>query len=284
MYKNGVQLTFRSFAKNFTPPIIFTLIKRVYLILTRRTVLSRPSWRKAVTGPLIGHDLFIEESPMGTSMLNGTYDSILFESASELLKNSKIIIDIGAHIGYHSLCFAAIAPNCNVISYEPAPVNLKLFQIALDKNADLKERIQLKPIAVGANDGELEMMISPDSSSVKSSMCYLSGMSEIIHVNRSRDYVNFEPVKVRVVALDKETAELNDRVGIVKIDVEGSEVDVIMGGKNFLLKHQPTLFIEVHSAALAFQLSSLLADLHYKSEVIDDQSRNRCVIRANPLN
>jgi hypothetical protein len=83
MYKNGVQLTFRSFAKNFTPPIIFTLIKRVYLILTRRTVLSRPSWRKAVTGPLIGHDLFIEESPMGTSMLNGTYDSILFESASE---------------------------------------------------------------------------------------------------------------------------------------------------------------------------------------------------------
>ena len=273
----------RKIVKSITPPLVFDLLKYAYVRIKRKNTHNELSWQRATAGPLISRELFIEESPMGSAMLTGTYDIRLFNSAAEILSQSEIVIDIGAHIGYHSLCFAAISPKCKVISYEPAPVNLNLLKAILERNTDLKERIEVKSFAVGARKGTLEMMVSSDMSSIKSSMCFLSPQSEKIHVKRSRDYAGFKEIQVHVVSLDQETAGLNGRVGLVKIDVEGSEVEVIMGGREFLMKHRPSLFIEVHSAALAVQLTSALIELEYAVQIIDDQSRNRCVIRANPI-
>ena len=55
---------------------------------------------------------------------------------------------------------------------------------------------------------------------------------------------------------------------VVKIDVEGEEVDVLNGGMNTLSSAAPVLLVEVHSDELARQTHNLLAELGYTISTI----------------
>lgn len=63
---------------------------------------------------------------------------------------------------------------------------------------------------------------------------------------KDNDIINFEN-DIETVTLDSflQEAKEGDRV-FVKIDTEGSDLDVILGGKEFIKKFKPTLAIEFH--------------------------------------
>ena len=50
---------------------------------------------------------------------------------------------------------------------------------------------------------------------------------------------------------------------LMKIDVEGAELDVLRGARGILAAHHPVLFLEVHSPELRVDCESLLHDLGY---------------------
>ncbi|GAF71023.1 unnamed protein product, partial [marine sediment metagenome] len=71
---------------------------------------------------------------------------------------------------------------------------------------------------------------------------------------------------------------------IIKIDVEGSESLVLNGGKDFLQKNKPIIFIEIHNILMMFYALSFLRRLGYDVKVLDEEKAtlSRCFIIARP--
>lgn len=55
---------------------------------------------------------------------------------------------------------------------------------------------------------------------------------------------------------------------LVKIDVEGAELNVIAGGRMFFSKHRPRLLVEVHGAKNLNDCIKLLKEYGYKTRTV----------------
>lgn len=142
-------------------------------------------------------------------------------------KASDVIIDIGAHIGIHTIHFAKRAKL--VIAIEPEPENFSLLKINILANK-LNNVIAL-PIATSNHDGLIRLCMSS-----------ASGAHTVEAVNNCVD-----ELIVKCKRIDSLLRILGiNRIDIVKIDVEGHEYKVINGMQEILAKSPPrVLIIEV---------------------------------------
>jgi hypothetical protein len=59
--------------------------------------------------------------------------------------------------------------------------------------------------------------------------------------------------------------------GLLKIDVEGAEVDVLRGAEGLLARHRPHVILETHSAELERGCAELLAGFGYRPVVVSQR-------------
>jgi len=73
---------------------------------------------------------------------------------------------------------------------------------------------------------------------------------------------------------------------IIKIDVEGAELLVLRGGKDFLQHKSPKLLLEIHNITLMHDIVNLLRDLNYDTNILDEENAelSRCFITAQKPN
>jgi FkbM family methyltransferase len=151
------------------------------------------------------------------------------------------VVDVGANIGYNTLHAARRAgPHGRVIAVEPAPDNLEVLQRNLA--AAGATNVVVAPVAAGAVPGLRELFVRGRTSAVNSLFprsCY-AFVTDI--------------VRVPVVPLDDLVAGGAD---VVKIDVEGAELEVLEGMPRVLEK-PPVLVVEWHP--LLQQLAGYDAD------------------------
>jgi FkbM family methyltransferase len=120
----------------------------------------------------------------------------------------RTIVDLGSNIGGSVLYFACRYPAARIYGVEPDPAT---FQ-KLEANVIPLENVQVLPLAVGDRDGAAEFYPNPRTwgSSLKSTLATGPGIT------------------VQVRTLDTLLDEIGlDRVDLVKLDIEGSEHDVL---------------------------------------------------------
>jgi FkbM family methyltransferase len=215
-------------------------------------------------------------------MADGVFDSAMFGALAGIPLEGKTFWDIGAHLGYHSLSFAALGgQGSRVLAFEPNPFNLERLAGNLETNPELAKRIEVLPFAVAARDGELGFVLSPDIENGMSSCSFLEGAQP---PRESKDYSNFTRQTVATVSLDSFFAKRNEPPpAVLKIDVEGGELLVLEGGREFLTRHQPFILMEVHNIQLMFHVQSRLMAMGYQLTLIDDlhSSKSRCFVAAH---
>lgn len=137
-----------------------------------------------------------------------------------------LVIDIGANIGTFSVISgAALMPydRVHVVAFEPATPSLELLKENIRING-LDTVVEPSGLMVGAVDGvDVDFCFSPDA----------SGASGMRFQDQSSGYTT---CKVRSTTLD---AYLMDRLMdfdavIVKLDVEGAEVEVMRGAEGLM--------------------------------------------------
>lgn len=144
-----------------------------------------------------------------------------------LLAPERVFIDVGAHIGYLGLVGAKYAQHAFL--YEPGLASFERMTRNLVLNPVLAAKITARRIAISSAPGEMTLYASqagPDTASLRS---------------LSPDAVS-EPV--RVETLDAEIPA-DTGVGLIKIDVEGAEMDVLAGARRILAQDQPMILIEL---------------------------------------
>ena len=83
-----------------------------------------------------------------------------------------------------------------------------------------------------------------------------------------------EELKVQEVTVDQFVKENNLDVGLITIDVEGAEKDLLSGAVETIKSQKPMLFISIyHSAEDFFEIKPWIEnlDLGYKFEIIKEQ-------------
>lgn len=135
-----------------------------------------------------------------------------------ILNEKSVYIDVGAHIGDSSLIAASKIKSGKVIAFEPTPDVFSELQKNIRLN-NLENIIQAEQKAVSGVVGKARFA--------------LEGASEVNHLVAGKS--NAKSIQVAVTTIDEVvSANKLKSVDLLKIDVEGFELMVLMGAKKAL--------------------------------------------------
>lgn len=160
----------------------------------------------------------------------GVYEIATLNAIRRFLQPDGNLLDVGSHNGSVALFASKIASKGSVIAFEPVA---ELFQL-LQENKQLNHANNLKLVnmALGAKEGNVSINVNHNNRG-----------SSSIHNTGHEIYAEKEQVVVDT--LDNQVAQAGLlRVNIIKIDVEGFELEVLNGAKETLQRFKPLLIIE----------------------------------------
>ena len=146
-------------------------------------------------------------------------------------------VDVGANCGYYSLIIAKKIKKIKILAFEPNIEAIAKFKKSLKRNLLLKKKIKLKEYGLANKNSKYLMR-----SLVKYGYAQSSGSS--IEKNNDKSLSNI----VRYFAEFKkgdDQIKINKKIISLKVDVEGSEFDVLNGLKNLFKKNKVFLQIEI---------------------------------------
>lgn len=239
-----------------------------YLFETYRSRTSRPNWQFIQNGYLCGLRMWLDvkRNDIFLNMVNGDYDSFIYKMINPSKYAGKVVWEVGAYMGYHTLGFAKmVGTKGKVVVIEPNRANRKRIEINLNGNADIKNQVHLIPVALGAKPGKMKFITTNDVDSVQSSGGYLNSVLPPLN---PIVYRNFESVSTMVETIDSIVVKQPGwKPDLINIDVEGAEAEVIMGGIKTLGRYHPVLFIEVHHIKVMKEIVEILIPLKYQIEI-----------------
>lgn len=202
----------------------------------------------------IGFDIFV----------NGIYEPGTVGFLHNKLPSGATFLDLGANIGAITVPLAVQRKDINIICVEAAPWLVSYLKKNLVANELSGTRVIDKALY---NSDDLELnFYSPQEKFGKGSL------SPVF----TRD-----AVKVKTITLDSLVFELKiGRVDLIKIDVEGYEQNVFMGGKNLLTPESaPDILFEFvdwaekHAGFTPGDAQRLLADWGYTLYTINTKGK-----------
>lgn len=195
-------------------------------------------------------------SQMGWQVaFRGTWDGPIIHWLGQRIPQGTVALDIGASIGLWTVQLARYAP---VIAIEPLPGNHRWLERNIALNG-LQSAVKVHHIAVGSEPGTLRI----DSAE-------LDGGSAAISLDGTG-------VDIPVRRLDDLALQ---RVALVKMDVEGFELEVLRGASRLLEEHRPVIFGEFSREWLTMRqedpgpLLRSLADAGYEITAVRSRRRH----------
>ena len=175
---------------------------------------------------------------------------------TNLPEKGDCIIDCGACFGGTSLYFAGLVGKAGkVLSFEFMPNNIKIFNLNLKLNPNFFDRIELIKAPVYSSAGLIMAIqgigpatqVHPLGTGLRA---YVNKMKyrllTIIKNNPKRSYI-------KATTIDNEVKKRDiNRVGLIKMDIEGSEYRALEGAKDTIQKFKPILAISVYHRLFDF--------------------------------
>jgi FkbM family methyltransferase len=209
--------------------------------------------------------------PIARNLLeHGYVPDLLCELALHLLRDGGTLVDIGAHLG--SFTLSAAAQGCRVLAIEASSSNVRLLRTAVAYSGFA--HVHVLHAAAAARAGAVEFIEEGPFGAV---------------ADRSpRADEPARAVQVPAVRVDEQLAAHGlERVDLVKIDVEGYEIEVLEGlGELLDAPQAPTVLFESNAYALGrarrtvSELRSYLAERGYRLYLVDRECPGELVACA----
>lgn len=192
--------------------------------------------------------------------VRGMYDPNMAVFVQSFLPKGGVFLDVGANMGYFSLIAAKFDDTCRVIAIEPSSRDYKRLVQNVELNV-LGNVVKPVMIAVGDRLGKKTIQIAPEEK---------SGLNTL-GVGFAYKGITKESVEeVNVTTIDSiVNGEALERVDVIKLDIEGSEVRALEGAKETINSYRPVVIVGVNSDALVESkrsirdLENILAELNY---------------------
>lgn len=174
---------------------------------------------------------------------------------ARLHQSGKIIVDGGANIGNHTIFFAGVI-GAQVIAFEPQPFNYE-FLITNTYLNRLESKVDIRKTALGDKSGYISLVqaISNNHGSYTAST-KLAGCEN----GETQSPAAFD---VEVSTLDEELDNYSSSISIIKLDLEGMELDALQGARNVIAKSLPVIAVECFTRATYQKIKEFLSDFDY---------------------
>jgi FkbM family methyltransferase len=190
-------------------------------------------WDNALS--ILGHDIEIKK----------TYTALI---ASD--QRPTRFVDVGANYGMHSILF--LSAGIPILAFEPNPNCYTCFKAICELN-DLRGKWE--QVAVGNENGMTEL-VYPEKET------WLGSISkELIPELKKRGSVIVQVSPLR--KLDDYLGDISSERVLIKIDAEGSELEVIKGAEKVIEACRPKLIFESNDASKRLDLHCLLKQFDY---------------------
>lgn len=201
-------------------------------------------------------------------MFYNRYSREILNAFRHFLRPGDTVIDVGAHVGYFTLFVGALVTSIgHVYAFEPDHRAMKFLSKSV--SASGMDWIDVSPLALASGRGSIGFFLAKglgSSSAVKS--VQQSGATRTM---------------ISTVGLDELVDEerVLGTIRLVKIDVEGLELEVVRGMLRVLKRDRPVLLVEVNKEMLNAQgesperLFELMTSLEYKIEALIKPRRGK---------
>lgn len=174
--------------------------------------------------------------------MEGAYEKQLVDFLHPYVKD-KIFFDVGANVGSYTMTLSKSAKR--IYSFEASSFNAEILRnfVAISK----LDNIEIINKAVSDTSGDqVTIYSSPDTGGNNTRFHDFGGGGE----------------SIKTITLDKFVQDRGiEKVDVIKMDIEGSELAAFTGAQEILNKHRPVLLIEFH-ALVAKQAGWDLMDLY----------------------
>jgi FkbM family methyltransferase len=161
------------------------------------------------------------------------YETKILKYFAELKNGS--IIDIGANLGYYSVILGKLLkPSDKLFAFEANPLVIEMLNKNIAIN-DLQENIEVFNCALSdINNQKLKLYLP------------LRAGSSAASLNKLHPDDKNNSIEILTRRLDDVGQIRNlDRISLIKIDVEGAELNVIKGALETIRENKPVIFIEL---------------------------------------
>jgi FkbM family methyltransferase len=182
----------------------------------------------------------------------GGYERQSITIWSRLSQQARVIFDVGANFGLFGLIGQLTNRVAQVYYFEPLARNAQLIQrnLTLNRFDSIVERYAVSNLDGEATFYDMEMEDNTIGSLHES------------FVRSHRHSKRLIPIKVPTTRLDTYIEGHGiDKIDLVKIDVEGSDYEVMEGFQSSLSKFQPTILIEITNEITGAKINELLRKL-----------------------
>jgi FkbM family methyltransferase len=218
---------------------------------------------------------------------------LILTYVKNIIKKSKVVLDIGAHAGGHTLIFKHLNPSLEIHSFEPQSEVFKVLYYNISYNnlqnvILYNKAVANKNIITTLSDKVIELEFDPLTATVNSKV--------VSAIYKGLGYNNFGGVQlgengqtVKTITIDS----LNlDKCDFMKIDVEGAECLVLLGAQETIKKCKPFIWFEsnyqkldertnIKFDAVNVDIFKLLKKLNYKNILQMDKDNYLAIPEEN---
>ena len=157
------------------------------------------------------------------------------------LPANGVFVDIGANIGMFSLFISKKRPDITCYAFEPEPLNFT--NLSQSKKANNLTNLNIFQLAIGKEECTLNLYKSNKNDGGHS----LTRDNEHTHSSLQSS------TPVQVMPLTKTLPQSLSSLDVIKVDVEGGEIEVIEGALDTIKKYRPMLVMETSNQHIANQ-------------------------------
>ncbi len=166
------------------------------------------------------------------------YEKDGFAFVRKCLPKDANVIDIGAHIGIYSVFFSKNTTG-KVFSFEPTIETIEVLANTLKNNHC--DNVQLVKGAIADKPGKAVFYTSKTEE--------IATGNSLVEVETNENYIREGAYEVDVYSIDDFAKKQNVKIGFIKIDAEGVELDVLNGAEMTFKNDRPSAILGLHPFA-----------------------------------
>jgi FkbM family methyltransferase len=236
--------------------------------------MSLPEIHLATDGDL-NYALFKHNDIVSNAVRSGGYEKELQELSTKLLEGHTegIVLDIGANLGSYVVPLARHHAHLQFEVFEPQ----RIIYYQLCANIFLNRLSNVYAHNVGlSNDKRINTYVLPNYAEETN-----IGAFSIDFDTRAKDYeVKSEGVTERMIIIPLDSMQY-EKVRLIKIDVEGHELSVLLGAEHTLRENNyPPIIFEAWTRKFPEKRKALFAHLENLGYTITEMGQNNLAVKS----
>ena len=183
-------------------------------------------------------------------LIHGSFERAELAYAGERARLGGWVFDVGGNVGVFSIAVAQqVAPCSRVVAFEPLPGNVTRLQENLARSG--LGNVDVAQVAAASAPGETDFLAADDTA--------YSGLVASVESGRAG-----QVVRVPLATIDSVwESKGSPAVSLMKLDIEGGELEALRGARRLLESCRPLLMVEAATPEHVGGLERLLGPLGY---------------------